>query len=177
VASDDDAFGKILLLHISSNIRTLTMTDLDIRWEQRFSNYLKAFAKLEQAVKDCLAKRATLTADFSDLEKEGVIQRFEYTHELAWNVMKDYAAYQGNSQVGGSRDATREAFKMLIIKDAETWMDMLKARNQTSHTYDEATASEIFEQIMEQFYPLFADFRLTMEEKRSGTQGNLFDQP
>jgi nucleotidyltransferase substrate binding protein (TIGR01987 family) len=167
---------QMLHLHITHTFQTLTMADLDIRWEQRFSNFIKAFTKLEQAVQTYHDKSALPDADFSELEKEGMIQRFEYTHELAWNVMKDYAAYQGNSQLGGSRDATREAFKLQLIKNGEGWMDMLKARNQTSHTYDEATATEIFEQIIQDFYPLFTDFKHTMEEKRSGTQGNLFDK-
>ena len=67
--------------------------------------------------------------------KEGLIQRFEYTHELAWNVMKDYAVYQGNSNVGGSRDASREAFQMNLVTDGQVWMDMISSRNKTSHTY------------------------------------------
>lgn len=56
----------------------------DIRWEQRFSNYKKALDKLKEAVANSRIR------DLTDLEKEGLIQRFEYTHELAWNVMKDY---------------------------------------------------------------------------------------
>jgi len=67
------------------------------------------------------------TESINEILKEGLIQRFEYTHQLAWNVMKDYADYQGNNKISGSRDATREAFKMGLIADAEGWMDMIKA--------------------------------------------------
>lgn len=155
----------------------------DIRWEQRFSNYNKALTKLEESVKyikhnflDDEDKSDTkdLGHVVDELIKEGLIQRFEYTHELAWNVMKDYAFFQGNSTVGGSRDATRESFKLQIINNPETWMDMIQSRNKTSHTYNEETANEIFGKIINEYFPLFLDFRNAMEEKRSGEQRNLF---
>lgn len=155
----------------------------DIRWEQRFSNYNKAITKLEESVKyiqhNFLNDEDELDTEdlgyvVDELIKEGLIQRFEYTHELAWNVMKDYAFFQGNSTVGGSRDATREAFKLQIINNPDTWMDMIQSRNKTSHTYNEETANEIFGKIINEYFPLFLDFRNVMEEKRSGEQRNLF---
>jgi nucleotidyltransferase substrate binding protein (TIGR01987 family) len=155
----------------------------DIRWEQRFSNYNKAITKLEESVKyiqhNLLDNEDELDTEdlgyvVDELIKEGLIQRFEYTHELAWNVMKDYAFFQGNSTVGGSRDATREAFKLQIINNPDTWMDMIQSRNKTSHTYNEETANEIFSKIINEYFPLFLDFRNVMEEKRSGEQRNLF---
>ena len=111
----------------------------------------------------------------SEMLKEGLIQRFEYTHELAWNVMKDYAEYQGNNNVGGSRDATREAFQLKLIEDGGLWMDMIRSRNKTSHTYNEATANEIYTKILKEYFPAFAAFRKTMEEKRTAAQQNLFE--
>ena len=113
------------------------MSTIDIRWQQRFHNFLKAFSLLEQAVMQC--KKSGL----SDLEEQGLIQRFEFTHELAWKVLKDYFEYQGNSDITGSRDATREAFNRGIIQDGEAWMEMIKSRNKSSHTYNEDTAKEI----------------------------------
>ncbi|MDR2705587.1 MAG: nucleotidyltransferase substrate binding protein, partial [Planctomycetaceae bacterium] len=94
------------------------MTTDDIRWKQRFSNFLKAFALLEEAVQ--LKSQRTL----SDLEAQGLIQRFEFTHELAWNVLKDYLEYQGETFITGSRDATRNAFNVNLIEDGDTWMEM-----------------------------------------------------
>ncbi|MFV8341269.1 nucleotidyltransferase substrate binding protein [Flavobacterium sp. XS2P39] len=155
----------------------------DIRWEQRFSNFNKALRKLEESVvyikHNFLGKKDELDSENSDhvvdeLIKEGLIQRFEYTHELAWNVMKDYAFFQGNSTVGGSRDATREAYKLQIIEDGEIWMDMIQSRNKTSHTYNEEIANDMFGKIINDYFPLFLNFRKTMEEKRSGEQSNLF---
>lgn len=154
----------------------------DIRWEQRFSNFNKAVLKLEESVNYIKLNYLNDEDELNDenlenvveeLIKEGLIQRFEYTHELAWNVMKDYAFFQGNSTIGGSRDATREAFKLQIIENADIWMDMIQSRNKTSHTYNEEIANEIFGKIIKDYFQLFLNFQKTMEEKRSSEQTNL----
>jgi nucleotidyltransferase substrate binding protein (TIGR01987 family) len=155
----------------------------DVRWHQRFANYVRALYKLEQAVaymkqnfiedKEHETDSEYLGFVLDEILKEGLIQRFEYTHELAWNVMKDYADYQGNNNVGGSRDATREALQLKIIENGEEWMDMIRSRNKTTHTYNEATADEIYGKIIEDYFPLFMAFKAKMEEKRSGEQQNL----
>ena len=154
----------------------------DIRWEQRFSNFNKALLKLEESVNyinhNFFNDGEELDSEdlgyvVGELIKEGLIQRFEYTHELAWNVMKDYALFQGNSTIGGSRDAVREAFKLQIIDNANIWMDMIQSRNKTSHTYHEEIANEIFNKIINDYFQLFLNFQKTMEEKRSGEQSNL----
>ncbi|WP_069471108.1 nucleotidyltransferase substrate binding protein [Candidatus Marithrix sp. Canyon 246] len=129
----------------------------DIRWIQRFSNYKKALAQLEAAVKISIERQ------LSDLENQGMIQGFEYTHELAWNTLKDYLAYQGNNSIKGSRDATREAFKVELIYDGEAWMDMIKSRNQSSHTYNEDTAHDIVTAIINTYYPLFTELQTVMQ--------------
>lgn len=128
------------------------------RWEQRFENYLKALNQLENAVK--LSEERELT----DLEKQGLIQAFEFTHELAWNVIKDYFFFQGNSEIIGSRDASREAFKVGLVQDGEGWMEMIKSCNKTSHTYNEDIASEITEKIIERYFELFKEFEEKMLE-------------
>lgn len=110
----------------------------------------------------------------SDLEKDGLIQRFEYTHELAWKVMKDYLKYQGTVDLGGSRDAIREAFKINLVEDGESWMDMIKSRNLTAHTYNDSVASEIFLKIVINYYPLFKSFQIQMEGLRKGGQQSIF---
>jgi nucleotidyltransferase substrate binding protein (TIGR01987 family) len=90
--------------------------------------------------------------------------------------MKDYAEYQGNNNVKGSRDATREAFKMGLVNSAEDWMDMLKSRNDTSHTYNSETADEIYNKVVRIYQPLFIAFEEKMESLRSGTQSEIFDK-
>lgn len=129
----------------------------DIRWQQRFKNFGKAIALLQEAVN--LSKERLLT----ELEEQGLIQRFEFTHELAWNVLKDYFEDQGNTLITGSRDATREAFNKSLIEDGEGWMEMIKSRNQSSHTYNEEVAEEIIEKIIHQYNDLFSDLYIKMK--------------
>lgn len=153
------------------------MSTQDIRWLQRFSNYLKAFLKLEEAVVKIkeeypMKEDGSILNDsfLDDIIKEGLIQRFEYTHELAWNVMKDFLENAGNTNIYGSKDATREAFAAGLITDGEVWMDMIKSRNKTSHTYNEETADDIFMKILHQYYPEFLRFKSRMEELQSQSQ-------
>ena len=151
----------------------------DIRWEQRFSNFQKALRKFVKAVnvvsENVIGEGTSSNESISEILKEGLIQRFEYTHQLAWNVMKDYAEYQGNNELSGSRDATREAFKMGLISDAEGWMDMIKSRNETSHTYNEETANSIIGKIINHYHLLFINFNQHMEVLRKGRHQSLFD--
>lgn len=135
------------------------MVEQDIRWKQRLNNYSKALAKLEEAV--TLASKREL----SDLETQGLIQGFEFTHELAWNVMKDYFEYEDSGAlITGSRSATRHAFLRNLIIDGDSWMDMLKDRNQTSHTYNQETANEIGKKILSIYFSLFKAFEIKMKE-------------
>lgn len=157
------------------------MNNEDIRWEQRLSNFNKALKKLEDAVKYILDNLdeeypediENLDDIVNDLIKQGLIQSFEFTHELAWNVIKDYAAFQGNPEIKGSRDAAREGFAMGLIDDGEVWMEMIKSRNESSHTYDEKTATGIYTKIIQEYLPAFIDFRYNMESLRSGNQSKL----
>lgn len=151
----------------------------EIRWEQRFSNFVKTLQKLTQAVEyinhNFMDEGEPIDGSDSgyildQMIKDGLIQRFEYTHEFAWNVMKDYAVYQGNSSVAGSRDATRAAFQLQLVSDGRVWMEMIGSRNKTSHTYNEVTAEEIYTKILNEYYPAFLDFHKNMEEKKWKTR-------
>lgn len=132
----------------------------DIRWIQRFENYRKALFRLKQAV-NIISEKIGEDEETDDLLKEGLIQRFEYTHELVWKVMKDYAEYQGYTEIRGSRDAFRKAFEIGLISD-KRWMESIEDRNLTSHNYDDETAEEIYESIVNVYYPLFLDFEKKM---------------
>jgi len=137
---------------------------VDIRWRQRFSNYGRALDKLVLEADYLKKHQGEWEPLLVDMAREGLVQSFEFTHELAWNVMKDYIAYQGNDRVRGSRDATREAFAMQLIEDGQGWMDMIKSRNETSHTYDNETAETVVDSIMTRYIPLFVRFKTVMEE-------------
>ena len=119
--------------------------DEDIRWKQRFHNYQKALLTLTNAV--ALSRTRPLT----DLEKQGTIQGFEFTFELAWNVMKDYLEDQGITGIIGSKGAVRHAFNKGLIDDGQIWMDMIEGRNISAHSYDETTAEKILKKITESF--------------------------
>ena len=146
------------------------MAQQNIRWQQRFANYRKALVKLTQAV-DLLSKQTGGETVVDELLQEGLIQRFEYTHELAWKVMKDYAEYQGYTDVRGSRDAIRKALEMNLIDD-KRWMETIEDRNLTVHNYDNEIALEIYDNIMNVYAPVFIAFEHKMQ---SLTEPTLFD--
>lgn len=107
------------------------MTDDSPRWRYRFDNYRRAFSLLREAIELMEEREPT------QLEKEGTIQRFEYTIELAWKVMKDYL--ESENFVFGQitpKAVIRKAFEAKLLEDGQTWMDALDARNEMSHAYD-----------------------------------------
>lgn len=104
------------------------------------------------------------TSQITYLEKLGIIHWFEFTHELAWNTLKDFLEFRGGtSPIFGSRDATRQAFAAGLIEDGETWMEMIADRNRTSHTYDSETAEAIFQSVKFSYHPLFLKLKNTLE--------------
>lgn len=140
----------------------MTTENNDIRWIQRLDNYKRALRKLNEAV--LLYQRPSAIApEMKELLQEGLIQRFEYTQELAWNVMKDYATYQGIEGVMGSRDAIRTALRIGIIDDAR-WMKTITDRNLSSHDYNDETADLIAEHIVNDYLSLFNSFEEKMED-------------
>ena len=118
----------------------------NIRWKQRFENFESAFMLLKEAFEKDIA-------GMSDLEKEGVVQRFEYTFELAWKTLKDYLVYSGIvfDQITPRR-VIKEAFAARIIEDGQTWIDMLEQRNLMSHTYDKETFDGVIQNITQRYF-------------------------
>ena len=143
------------------------MENKDIRWIQRFHNFSKALSQLKKFIDK--------GDELNELEEQGLIQSFEYNFELSWNLIKDYYEYQGVTEIQGSRDAFRLAFKRGLIKDGADWMKMIESRIKTSHTYNEDTATEIAEAILNTYYSLFTDFHRTMERLING-QSDLFNE-
>ncbi len=134
------------------------MKNQDIRWIQRFRNFKRAFRQLSDAV--ALAKQRNL----SELEQQGLIQAFEFTHELAWNTLKDFLDFQGVKDLYGSKDATRAAFKAGLIGDGETWMEMIDSRNKSTHTYEASTAEAIAGLIVSSYQSAFETFQIKFAE-------------
>lgn len=118
----------------------------DIRWIQRFNNFCKALAQLGKFIAQ---------DDLNELEKQGLIQCFEYTYELAWNTLKDFYESQAVTDIQGSKDTIRLAFKRGLVENGEVWMNMIKSRTLTSHTYNEDLADEIVSAILNNYYQEF----------------------
>ena len=122
----------------------------DIRWIQRLSNFSKALGQLTKFIEK---------KELNELEKQGLIQAFEYTYELSWNTIKDYFEDQGETDIHGSRDAFRLAFKRGLIENGKIWMDMIKSRVLTTHTYNEEIANEIADAVINIYFAEFVTLR------------------
>jgi nucleotidyltransferase substrate binding protein (TIGR01987 family) len=138
----------------------------DIRWQQRFSNFKKAFAQLEKFIAE---------EDLNELEAQGLIKAFEYTYELSWKTLQDLLKDKGYKDIIGPRPVIEQSFQDGYIRNGEAWMRMHNSRNLTSHTYNQDTADEIVEQIIDEYYNLFKELLETLEEERSGKQSKLFN--
>jgi nucleotidyltransferase substrate binding protein (TIGR01987 family) len=130
----------------------------NIRWVQRYNNFEKAFKRLQDAVEIYQSR------GLSDLEKQGMIQAFEFTHELSWKTLKDFLENRGNRDIFGSKDATRLAFKIGLIEDGDIWMDMIKSRNLSSHTYDESIADKLVVRIVNEYNSKFECLKQTLKQ-------------
>jgi nucleotidyltransferase substrate binding protein (TIGR01987 family) len=129
----------------------------DIRWQQRFDSYKKALATLERAL--AIAEERP----FSELEEQGLIQGFEFTHELSWNLLKDFLETKGFTDIHGSRDTTRIAFREGYIENGEVWMQMIESRNKSSHTYNTDTAEAIVQLIIQSYIGEFKKLHIRMQ--------------
>lgn len=118
----------------------------NVRWKQRFENFERAFLLLKEAFEKDIGL-------MSDLEKEGVVHRFEYTFELAWKTLKDYLIYNGVAfdQIT-PRSVIKQAFAARIIEDGQTWIDMLEQRNLMAHTYDKETFDAVVRSISQRYF-------------------------
>lgn len=128
----------------------------EIRWKQRYQNYQKILSRLSSAL-----SKYDETAEAHI--KEGILQRFEFTHELARKVMKDYLEYEGHQGITGSRSASRLAFSVGLVEDGQVWMDMIESRNRTVHTYDERILEQEFSKVQKKYEQAFHQFSHKMQ--------------
>jgi nucleotidyltransferase substrate binding protein (TIGR01987 family) len=131
----------------------------DVRWLQRFDNFKKALSKLKEAVNEWLEIGDKMT----DLELEGMVQRFEFTYELAWNTIKDFYENQGESGIQGSRDAFKMATQRGLIQDGKVWMEMIEVRKLTVHTYDESITKNVTMKIKNEFMQAFIQLESVLQ--------------
>jgi nucleotidyltransferase substrate binding protein, HI0074 family len=126
-----------------------------IRWKQRYQNFEKAFRVLDKTMQ--------IEAP-SEIEIMAIIQAFELTFELSWKMMKDYLESEGFAPKS-PRETIKQAFQVELFGDAHVWMDALKDRNLTVHTYDEVFAQEMNDKIKNNYYPAIRDLYLKMKDK------------
>lgn len=125
----------------------------DIRWVQRLQNWNRALAQLTKFMqRDAL----------NELEEQGLIQSFEYNHELAWKTQKDYLEDQGYEDLIGSKDVARKAFEVGLVKDGSVWLEMIKSRNLSSHTYNEEVTKKIVTAITDDYFQAMCDVNATL---------------
>ena len=120
------------------------------RLKEKFFDYSKAVSRLTDVVE---------VEKTNDYIYDAVIQRFEFTYELAWKLLKAYMSYNGIADVNSPREAFKEAFASGLIHDGNEWISMLKDRNLTTHTYDESQAIIIYENIKKCYIHLFIGLR------------------
>jgi nucleotidyltransferase substrate binding protein (TIGR01987 family) len=124
------------------------MNRTDVRWKQRFQNFRKAYSLLRGALED------REVDSFNDLEQEGVVQRFEYTFELAWKTTKDYLMESGSVlKEITPRNVIKEGFAAGILADGQVYMDMMLDRNLMSYCYDRQKFVEILKRIKKDYLP------------------------
>lgn len=133
----------------------------DIRWQQRFENFDRALSLL----KDALSRGPTV---LNQLEKEGTVQRFEYTLELAWKTIKDYLEEGGVVLSAVTpRQVIKDAFAARLIADGQTWIDMIDHRNLLSHTYDPTNFEEAVDAIHARYLAAFRQVRDLLESRKT----------
>jgi nucleotidyltransferase substrate binding protein (TIGR01987 family) len=130
----------------------------DIRWKQRLFNFNKAMQHLETA----------LHIEKPDMvQKAGIIQFFEMSFELGWNLLKDYLEQQGFDDVKTPRSALKKAFETGLIAHGHEWMNLLADRNLSAHTYDEQKATEMEQLIHHKYFPLLNALRTEFNTKNT----------
>lgn len=122
----------------------MTTHNKEIRWKQRFNNFESAYNQLKSATERI--------EELDDLSKEGLVQRFEYTFELAWKTIKDFLESKGEPETY-QRDIIKKAFQLEIINNGELWLEMLEKRNLMAHTYNQATFEAVVNLIHKEYFP------------------------
>lgn len=132
------------------------MGNTDIRWQLRFQNFNNAMHYLEHALQ---------ITNPDIVQNAGIIQFFEMSFEVAWNMVKDYLEEQGFVEIKSPRGALKKAFEMNILENGHDWMDLLQNRNLTAHTYDEQKAPEMGLLIQNKYFPLLKALQISFIQK------------
>ncbi|MBE3568903.1 MAG: nucleotidyltransferase substrate binding protein [Bacillales bacterium] len=124
------------------------------RLYEKLNDYKRACTRLENAINIAIE---------DDIVYDGTIQRFEFTFELSWKLMKAFLEYTGISELKSPRATIKEAFSYGLIEDGEKWLEMMVDRNKTSHLYDEGEAKWIYEKIKNKYHYLLSQLAKKIE--------------
>lgn len=160
----DKVCNEKLKKYIDSEGKTIFQTNSGGKVIETMNKVRDKLADLERATLK-LHQSLERDPDIDDLVIDATIQRFEFTYELSWKLMKSYLEYNGNLDVTSPRRTIKEAFKDGLIIDGEKWLKMLEDRNRTSHTYDEGTAFEIYKNIKQDYITIFDALIAKMKER------------
>lgn len=130
------------------NIMKDGVTVMD-KFQTKLGNYKNALARLHESIED--SKKFSDNLTFRD----GVIQRFEFTAELAWKTIREYLLSEKVADINSPKSVMREAYHMNVITDEDGWIQILDDRNVTSHIYDEQEATDIYKRIATHHIQLF----------------------
>lgn len=111
-------------------------------------------AQLQSAVSRLKEAIAEYEQTHSQAVRDGAIQRFEFSAELAWKATQDYLEEQGYLDVHSPKAVMRKAYLEGLITDEQGWLSLLDARNKTSHLYDDIVVDQIYQQIQGTYLPL-----------------------
>jgi nucleotidyltransferase substrate binding protein (TIGR01987 family) len=130
---------------------------MNSKYVAKFTNFQNALQRLKEAVKELNQLNA------SEVIRDGVIQRFEFTYELAWKTTKVYLEDIGIVEVNSPKAVIKEAYVQKLLGDEKNWLLMLKDRNMTSHMYKEEMAEEIAGRISNLY---IKEFELLLQKLR-----------
>lgn len=128
------------------------------KWGERLTTYQNAIDRLTEVI--TLSRQHPL----NQFERDSLVKRFEFSYEMAWKLMMSYEKDNGITEILGSKDVIRQAFRLSIVKNGEAWLEMVDARNRTSHLYDEEMATDAADEIIHTYYPLLVELRDVMAE-------------
>jgi len=142
------------------------MSDKDVRWKQRFQNFEKAYTRLKESLE---------IDNLNELERNGLIQRFEFTIELCWNTLKDYLIHQGVQFKPTPKETIRQAYKSEVILNAQILIDALDLRNELSHDYSEEKFEAAEIEIKHTIFPEISRVYSLFKDLIDSSQTDIFD--
>lgn len=157
---------KIDIVHVSEAMNEKFLQNIECdgvllmgRFFDKYEKYLQAVERLNEAVQDY---------EKTPIEsiKDGVIQRFEFTTELAWKTLREYLIDQGYVELNSPKSVLNQSFVIGLFSDERVWLNIINDRNMTSHIYDEKTADEIFQRIKKQYVEEFENLKSKLGQKK-----------